>query len=80
MSPAPPIDHRYDTRDSHWLAAGRDQARIRPFDSQPMSSSNFTPIARAARSPLQPRSCFQPKRPQQPMQNILLHDPATKSP
>jgi hypothetical protein len=28
MMPSPPIDDRYDTRHSRWLAAGRAQARI----------------------------------------------------
>jgi hypothetical protein len=35
MMPSLPIDDRYKTRDSHWLATGRDPARIRPLDSQP---------------------------------------------
>ena len=37
MMPSPPIDDRYDTRHSRWLAAGRAQARIRPLDLQPQS-------------------------------------------
>ena len=81
MMPLPPSNARCHTRDSRWLAAGRDQARVPPIDPQPVSSSNLPRIARAARSPLQPRRRLQPKRPQQPMRsNILLPDPPTKSP
>ena len=81
MRPSPPIDHRYDTRDSRWLATGHAQARIRPIDSLPAPPQNLSPTVRTARSPLQPRQCLQPKRPQQPMRsNILLPDPAPKSP
>jgi hypothetical protein len=78
MTPSPPIERRYDIRDSRWLAAGRDQARIRLVDSQPVSSSNLSRIAHATRSPLQSRPWLQPKQPQPPMRsNILLRDPAT---
>jgi hypothetical protein len=63
MTPPPPIEHRYDTCDSRWLAAGRDQARIRPFDSQPVSSSNFSCIAHADRHPVAYRALKHYARP-----------------
>ena len=81
MMPSPPIDVRYDTRDSRWLAAGHAQARIPPIDSQPVPPSNLFPTVRATRPPLQPRLCLQAKRSQQPLRShIALPDPALKSP
>jgi hypothetical protein len=81
MMPSPPIGHRYDTRHSRWLAAGRAQARIRPSDPQPAPPQNLSATVRTARLPLQLPQCLQLKRPQQPMRSsILLPDPATKSP
>jgi hypothetical protein len=32
MMPSPPIDDSYDTCHPRWLAAGRDQTRIRHLD------------------------------------------------
>ena len=54
MTPSPPIDAATTLATSRWLAAGHDQARIRPIDSQPVSSPNLSGTARAARPPPQP--------------------------
>ncbi|MFZ2093147.1 MAG: hypothetical protein WAU99_15540, partial [Pseudolabrys sp.] len=81
MMPSPPIDHRYDTRHSRWLTAGRAQARTRSLDPQPVAppivARNVTP----ARSPRRAHPALAVNRSQQPLRShILLPDPATKSP
>jgi hypothetical protein len=80
MSPLP-IDDRYDTRDSRWLAAGPAQARIRSLNSQPTAPPTLSRTVPAARSPLQVRQCHQTKPPQHLRRSyILLPDPAANSP
>ena len=81
MMPSPPIDHRYDTRHSRWLAAGRAQARIRPRDSQPVAPQIVSRNATPAHSRRRAHPGFAANRSQQPPRSqILLPDPATKSP
>jgi hypothetical protein len=81
MMPSLPIDDRYDTRDSHWLAAGRAQARIRPLNSQPIAPPSLSRAVPVARSPRQPRQLLQTKRSQRLRRShILLPDPAANSP
>ena len=51
MMPSPPIHDRHDTRHSRWLAAGRNQARIRPLH-WPVSAPQIPSYnVRTARSP-----------------------------
>ena len=81
MMPSLPIDDRYDTHDSRWLAAGRAQARIRPLNPQPVASPNLSRTVPAARSPLQPRQFLQTQRSQRLRRShILRPDPAANSP
>ena len=81
MMPSLPIDDRYKTRDSHWLATGRDPARIRPLDSQPVAPPILSRTVPAARSPLQQRHGLQAARPQCLRRSrILLPEPAANSP
>ena len=81
MMPSLPIDDRYKTCDSHWLATGRAQARIRPLDSQPTAPPSLSRTEAAARSLLQVRQCHQTKSAQRLRRSpILLPDPAANSP
>jgi hypothetical protein len=81
VMPSPPIDRRYDTRHSRWLAAGRAQARTRPLDSQPVAPPIVAHNVPSARLPRRAHPGFAVNRSQQPLPtHILLPDPATKSP
>ena len=81
MMPSPPINDRYDTRHSRWLAAGSDQARIGPPDwpavAPPIPSRNV-PIAR---SPPRAHPRLAANRSPQPLRSNLINPkPAAKSP
>ena len=81
MMPSLPIDDRYDTRHSRWLAAGSAQARIRPLDSQPVAPPIVARNVPPAHSPRRAHPGFAANRSQQPLRSqILLPDPAAKSP
>ena len=80
MMRSPPVEHRYDTCPSRWLAAGRAHARIRLLDlhsaAPPIVShdlrSAFTPTC----SPLLSANRAQPP----PPPNILKPYPVAQSP
>ena len=81
MMPSPPIDDSYDTCHPRWLAAGREQARIRPLDwpvSAPQIPSCNVPIAP---SPQCDHPRFTANRPPHPLlSNLINPSPAAKSP
>ena len=52
MRPSLPIDHRYDTRNSCWLAARHAQARICTIDSQPVSPPNLSSTVHKTERPV----------------------------
>ena len=81
MMPSPPIDDSYHPCHLRWLAAGRDQTRIRPLDwpvSAPQIPSCNVPTAR---SPRCAHPGFAANRPPQPLlSNLFTPSPAAKSP
>ena len=58
MMPSPPIDDSYDTCHPRWLAAGREQVRIRPLH-WPVSAPQI-PSCNADRyfTPMRPSSVY----------------------
>ena len=81
MMPSPPIDNSYHTCHPRWLAAGRDQTRIRPLHwpvSAPQIPSCNVPTARSSRCA---HPGFAANRPRQPLRsNLFKPSPAAKSP
>ena len=81
MMPLPPINDRYDTRGSRWLAAGGAHARVSPLDPYLVAPPSSSPTMPTARSPLQPRQFLQTKPSQRLRRSLsLLPDPAANSP
>ena len=80
MIPSAPINDRYDTCHSRWLAAGRAQARIRLRDSQPAALPIVSRKLQPARSPRRAHPGFTPTRSQQPRPNPIKPNPVAKSP
>ena len=67
MIPSAPINDRYDTCRSRWLAASRGQARIRLRDSQPAALPIVSRNLQPARSPRRAHPGSTAKRSQQPL-------------
>jgi hypothetical protein len=61
MMPSAPINDRYDTCHSRWLATSLTQARIRRFNSQPVAPPIVLHERRAARSHQSAQHCFAAK-------------------
>jgi hypothetical protein len=76
-----PIDHRYDTRDSRWLAARRAQARIGPLRSLSVATPIVSPTIRVAFALPRAHPTAAVSRPWQPptSANLKQHAPG-KSP